>query len=57
MICAKRKFPAKQIDSEGVASLYDSQQFTFGGGVVALSSIECLSVKERRVVLFPFALE
>ena len=57
MVSAEGKVPTQQINSEGVASIYDCQQFAFVGGVVALSSIECLTLKERRVLLFPFTLE
>ena len=57
MICAKGEFSSQQIDSEGIASFYDCQQFAFVGGIVSLGRIERLAIEKRRVFLFPFALK
>ena len=51
------KFPAQQINSEGIAGLYDCQQFTFVDGIIAVSIIESLTVKKDRVLIFPFGFE
>ena len=57
MDCAECKFPSHQINSEGLASYYDLQQFALIGGVVALNSVEYLTQNERMLLLFSFALE
>ena len=51
------KFPAQQINCEGIAGVYDCQQFTFVGGIFAVRIIESLTVKKHRVLIFPFAFE
>ena len=43
------EYPAQQINSDGVASFQDHQQFAFVVGLISLSSIECLALEERRL--------
>ena len=57
MICALAEFLTQQINSKGVGSLEDCQEYAFVSGIVAVRSIDSRTLEESKVVLFSFALE